>query len=310
MRSNPILLFLESEGFSPKAAEDLGAVFELAMTGTDVPERVRGLFVRLGNYIDATVLDAYPNLAFIASPTTGLNHLDQAEIARRGIEVLSLKGEVDFLQSITATAEFTWGLVLSLTRRIPQAQADVAAGHWNRDGFRGIDLSGRTIGIVGYGRLGQIVEAYAHTFRMHILVHDQKDIAPKYGKSVQLDELLSASDIVTLHVDVNPGSVGLFDAARFAQIKPGCLFINTSRGEIVDEAALVAAVKDGIVQAAAVDVIQDEQIGRGSSPLLAYARKAGDRLLITPHLAGASLDSMHKTEEFIANKILAGLSCD
>jgi D-3-phosphoglycerate dehydrogenase len=308
--NKPLVLFLEHEGFSEQAKAKLSEHFDVAYSNiTDLGDfkgkaHVYGLFVRLKSRIDSTVFDHFPHLKFIISPTTGHDHLDLDAMRNRGIHMVSLKGEAEFLASVTATAELTWGLILSLTRRIPQALNHVAAGGWERDLFRGIDLSGRTLGIVGYGRLGQIIEKYAHAFRMKMLINDIEPRDPKYGRLVPLNRLLSESDIVTVHVDVNPTSVNMFGESEFRRMKPSALFINTSRGELVDEDALVRALRERRLAAAAIDVIREEQSGRSDSALLRARIELQGQLLVTPHIGGASWDSMAKTENFIVEKLL------
>ena len=310
-----IILFLEWEGFSSEALEQLQTVFDAAYCEIEDianfvgKELVQALFVRLGSYIDASVLHHLPNLELLISPTTGHTHLDLKEIQRRGIKLLSLKGESDFLSSITATAELTWGLVLSLTRKIPQALTHTKSGGWQRDLFRGYDLSGRTIGIVGYGRIGCIIEQYAQAFRMNILVHDTISCIPRFGKFTSFSKLLAGSDLVTVHVDVNPSSVNMFGDTEFKQMKHGAYFINTSRGEIVCESALLHALRSGRLKGAAIDVIRDETSWLNSSSmednwLINYALTHSN-LLITPHIGGATVDAMDKTEIFITSKAIS-----
>lgn len=267
-------------------------------------ERVVGLFVRLKSKIDDDVLKYFSNLRFLISPTTGLNHLDLEAINRRKVKVISLKGETAFLKSIAATAELTWGLILSLTRKIPQALNHVSMGHWDRDSYRGIDLAGRTLGIVGYGRLGQIIESYAQAFRMKVLINDIAPCEPLIGKNVPLKQLLSESDIITVHVDVNSGSMNMFGESEFRCMKSTAFFINTSRGELVDEDSLIRALREGSLAAAALDVIRDEQSGWTASPLYQVQSEFRERLLVTPHIGGASSDSMAQTEIFIVSKVL------
>jgi D-3-phosphoglycerate dehydrogenase len=312
----PVVLFLEHEAFSPEALTKLSAAFNVVYCDIDNLDKivgknnVVGIFVRLRSYIDDTVFNHLPNLKFVISPTTGHNHLDLEAMRRRAIRVVSLKGETVFLDSVTATAELTWGLILSLTRRIPQALNHVASGGWNRDAFRGVDLSGKTLGIVGYGRLGRIIEDYARAFRMNVLINDIAPRDPVFGKAVALDHLLTESDIVTVHVDINPSSVNMFGDAQFRNMKRSAYFINTSRGELIDEDALIRALKKGSIAAAATDVIRDEQTGRANSPLINACAALQGRLLVTPHIAGASWDSMSKTEDFIISKVLNEWSND
>ena len=310
MKTKPKILFFEHEGFSPEALAKLRDVFQVDYCDIEDLEKVRdkknvvGIFVRLKSRIDETVIDRLSNLKFVVSPTTGHSHLDLEAMHKRGIQVVSLKGEAEFLGSVTATAELTWGLILSLTRRIPQAVNHVACGGWSRDLFRGFDLAGRTLGIVGYGRLGRIIEEYARAFRMNVLVNDISPRVPVFGQMVSLERLMAESDIVTVHVDVNPESRNMFGDAEFSRMKRSAFFVNTSRGELIDEDALIRALRQNRLAAAAIDVIQGEQSGPANSPLLRSRTEFQDRLLVTPHIGGASWDSMARTENFIIAKVL------
>ena len=313
MNLKPKIVITESQGFSPLALALLADVAEVVEADADertlpaLAANADVLWVRLRHRIGAAVMDAAPRLRIIASPTTGLNHIDVEEAARRGIEVMSLRGERAFLEGIRATAEHTIALMLSLLRRIPAAISHVRRGGWDRESLRGSELYGKTIGIVGYGRLGRIVARYAQTFDACVLASDPYVQTADHGvRLVALPELLDAADIVTLHVNLAPENHRFFGRAQFRAMRSGSWFINTSRGELVDERALIGALRAGRLNGAAVDVITDE-FSRAHSPLLAYARRHGD-LIVTPHIGGCTVESMEKTELFLAKKVREALS--
>lgn len=268
------------------------------------------LWVKLRHYIDREVMDAAPKLRFIVTPTTGLTHIDCQEAERRDIRIISLQGESDFLKDIRATAELTIGLIFALIRRIPQAVAHVNQGRWDRDSYIGADLFGKTAGVVGYGRLGRIVARYLKAFDMRVLAADpylDQDDMDKDVQLVELDGLLSAADLVTVHVNVTPDTMGMFDTREFSAMKSGSWFVNTSRGELVDEDALLSTLKKGKLSGAAVDVLTGESsAGMTHHPLVRYA-STHDNLLITPHLGGCTIESMEKTEQFLAQKLMSEL---
>jgi D-3-phosphoglycerate dehydrogenase / 2-oxoglutarate reductase len=307
----------ESNGFSAAALQSLRNVAEVveadldregllaAVVDTDV------LWVRLRNRIDAQVFDAGPRLRYVVTPTTGLNHIDLKEAVRRGIQVISLKGETAFLKDVRATAELTIALLLALLRQLPGAVADTQAGNWNRDAFQGRELYGQTAGVVGYGRLGQIVARYLQAFDMRVLVNDP-DIDPEELASgltkVSLEKLLAQSDIVTLHVNLCDDTYGFFGREQFQAMQPGSWFINTSRGELIDEAALLDALQSGHLAGAALDVLcQEDATGMTDNPLVKFA-KDDPRLIITPHIGGCTRESMEKTERFLAGRLTALLA--
>lgn len=310
------ILVAESGDFSAQAASLLERAGDLLLRDLDRQELLSAvrdinvLWVRLRHKIDADVIAAAQQLNIIVTPTTGLNHIDLGEAQQRGIQVLSLQGEGEFLQDVRATAEHTVGLLFSLLRQIPEALAHVQQGQWDRDSFKGRELYGKTIGIVGYGRLGKIVARYVRAFDTRVLTADPYVDAgslESFVTLVPLSELLEASDVVTLHVNLCDATRNFFGPNQFAAMKRGAWFVNTSRGEVVDEEALLSALESGRLAGAALDVLCDESSkGMPGHPLVAYARKQRN-LIITPHLGGCTNESMEKTECFLANHLVAVL---
>ena len=172
------ILNLEPEGYCREARavlERLGEISDGPLCRRELLERISAydiLIVRLHHQIDQEVFEAGKNLKAIVSATTGLDHIDLVTAEARNLPVLSLRGEQTFLSTITATAEHTWGLLLALMRRIPEAIDSVQAGLWNRDALKGHDLEGKRLGIVGFGRLGRQVAMYGSAFRMRVAAYD------------------------------------------------------------------------------------------------------------------------------------------
>jgi len=311
------ILVAESDRFSAEAAELLRGAGRLELADLDragllaALAGVEVLWVRLRHRIDEEVLSAAPRLRAVVSPTTGLNHVDLRAAEARGVSVLSLRGETDFLKEVRATAEHTVGLMLALMRHIPAAAEDVRAGAWARDRFVGSELHERAVGVVGYGRLGRIVARYLACFGARVTVTDphldRAELEPGVG-AASLPELLEGSRLVTLHADLNEDNHGFVGRAEFASMPPGALFVNTARGELVDEGALLEALRSGRLAGAALDVLAGESsAGMAGHPLVDYAREHGN-LLITPHLGGATGESMERTERFMAARLLEFLS--
>jgi D-3-phosphoglycerate dehydrogenase len=307
------VLNAEARDFSWEARARLAAFADVEEADLDRAGLLRSivdkdvLIVRLGHRIDEEVMAAAPGLGAISTATTGLDHIDLESAARRGIAVLSLKGETAFLDGVTATAEHTWGLLLSLVRRIPEAVADVGGGSWRRDQFRGIELAERTLGVIGYGRLGRMVARYGVAFGMRVLVHDiaLPGVLPEGMEAASRERLLAEADVISLHVPLGPQTIRLIGGVDFAAMRQGAILINTSRGEVVDGDALLAALSSGRLAGAALDVVGDERQGAGTMrmhPLITYAAQSSN-LLITPHIGGATWDSMRKTEVFMAAKL-------
>ena len=306
------ILVSESVGFSARAAELISQAGELVLADLDrrgllsAVKETDILWVRLRHRIDAEIIAAAPKLKVIVTPTTGLNHIDMVEAERRGIRVLSLRSEAEFLQDVRATAEHTLALILALLRNVPAALTHVRDGGWNRNLFKGRELYGKTVGVVGYGRLGKIVARYLKAFDTRVLASDPTvDLgsAEPGITIVPLSKLLQEVDFVTLHVNLCDETWRFFGREQFAAMKEGAWFINTSRGELVDESALIDALRSGRLAGAALDVLCEEDYhGMGNHALVNYAREF-DNLIITPHIGGCTAESMEKTEMFLAEKL-------
>lgn len=306
------ILNAEPLDYSPEARavlQGLGEVTEKTLDRSALLAEVPHydvLIVRLAHQVDREVLDAGCRLRAVVSATTGRDHIDLDHAAARGVAVLTLTGESAFMETVTASAEHTWALLLALTRRVPGACAAVRAGEWERDHFRGHDLSGRRLGIVGLGRVGRKVAAYGHAFGMTVAAYDPSPaaVAADVTRAASLDELLRVSHVVSLHVPLDRSTTRMIGARELGRLPRGALLVNTARGEVIDEDALVAALESGHLAGAALDVMGHERDPerRAASPLLAYARRR-DNLLVTPHIAGATWESMHKTEVFMATKL-------
>jgi D-3-phosphoglycerate dehydrogenase len=268
------------------------------------------VFTRLGIYLDKNVIDHLPKLEYIVTSTTGLNHIDIEYAQIKNVKVVSLKGEADFLASIKSTAEHTWMLVLSLLRNHINAHKSVIdEGNWLRKPFLADELDGKNLGIIGFGRLGKIVSNYGNSFGMNVLAYDTKKIDEnKYQvTNVTLDQLLVQSDVVILLINWSKENENFFNEHLFSKMKKTAYFINTSRGELVNENDLISALKTNTIKGAALDVINGdsswESKYEGNIQLLEYARN-NTNLLITPHMGGYGKDSIHKTRNFTVNKFI------
>ena len=244
-------------------------------------------------------------LRAIATASTGLDHIDLDEAQRRGITILSLRDDTEFLRRITATAELTWALLLAVARKLPSALLAARQGHWARDEFRGTQLSGKTLGIVGYGRLGRIVAQYGQAFGMNTLVCDVKPLETAAGvEQVAFDDLLQRSDVVTIHVHLSNETRGLFDTTAFGKMKRGAILINTSRGGVVDETALLSALETGHLAGAGLDVIDGEwRTDLADHPLIRFANHH-ETLLISPHIGGVTYESQAAAYSRIVQKLI------
>jgi len=304
------ILNVEPEGYSPKAREildTLGEVTEKALDRAGLLKTMAGcevLITRFGHAMDKELFAAATHLRVLVSATTGLDHIDLEAAADHSVVVLSLQGETEFLEEMSATAELAWGLLLALLRHIPGAADSVKDGIWDRDAFRGNELRGKRLGILGLGRLGRMVAEYGRAFGMSMAAYDP--YASDWPMGVEIrsaaEDLMEDAQVLSLHVPLNDETRGLIDGEMLARLPAGAVLINTSRGAVVDEAALLAVLDSGHLAGAGLDVVADELSGGPSQALLAYARDHGN-LIITPHMGGATVESMEKAEVFMAQKL-------
>lgn len=300
---------LEPQDFSLQAIEKLGLIGDVECSSDISIERdsAEVLFIRLGYQLDREFLKNYSSLRYIVSPTTGEDHVDKEYLNEKKVCLLTLKGETEFLESIPATAEFTWGLLLSLTRNIKPACHSVIEGNWNRDLYKGHDSYGKTIALVGFGRVAKIIARYAKAFGMHVKAFDP--YVDEYPEGVEacksLASLMAGADILSIHAALTPETTNLVGENELYLLPKHAVVINTSRGDILNAKALLEALRDNTIAGAAIDVIPGERSTNNfiKNQLLAYAKQYNN-LLVTPHLAGASYESMAMTEEFMVDKLI------
>ena len=264
------------------------------------------VFVGLGLPVGISWLEAAPTLKWVVSPTTGLNHVDVDGLQAGGVRVISLQDSKDRISEVWATAEHTWALLLALVRQVPDAHASVLKGDWRRERFLGTELAGKTLGVIGYGRLGRRVASYGRSFGMSVLYYD---IDPAARASAHPDDvfadpdrLLRSSDVVSLHLSYSERTQGWLSRERIEVLTPGAFIINTARGELLDEEALAEALIDNRIGGAALDVLDGDSTwegSTGSSPLVAAAR-SGANIILTPHIGGWSRDAVSTTRQIAA----------
>ncbi|KKT75330.1 MAG: D-isomer specific 2-hydroxyacid dehydrogenase NAD-binding protein [Parcubacteria group bacterium GW2011_GWB1_44_7] len=262
----------------------------------------------LGLNFHKDVLAKAKKLKFIVTATTGLDHIDLVFAEKRGIKVLSLKGETEFLNTITGVAELTFGLLIDLARFTPWAFEAVKNYQWRKEDFRGHNLYGKTLGIVGLGRLGKMTARFGKAFGMKVLFTDP-NVSPKdfpaYEK-VSFTKLLKESDAISIHVPMNEETENLLAKKEFALMKKGAILINTSRGKIVNEKDLLATLKSDHLGGYGTDVLAGElsfeTVGFKDYPLVEYA-KTNRNVIIVPHTGGYTAESRLATDFFMAEKL-------
>jgi D-3-phosphoglycerate dehydrogenase len=248
------------------------------------------------NYLlDEEILRDFKGAILTAS--TGLNHIDVDYCNKNDIKILSHKDDHgELLKDLPSTAELSFGLMASILRQIPMAFDDVRRGNWSYDSHMGHQLQGKTVGIIGHGRLGSMMAKYCKAFGMCVIIHD-----PPKGQE-NLKKLLKLSDIISLHVHANKDTRDMIDKNFLNQIKKHCYIINTSRGEIVNEKDIVDFLESGHLKGYATDVITDEYGNRDKSPILKGVR-SGLNILVTPHVGGMTWEGQTKAYKWSIDKL-------
>ena len=260
------------------------------------------LFIRFKIYISKKIIINAKKLKYILCASTGTNHIDIDAVKDHNIKLITLKGESAFLSSIPSTAEFTWGLMLNLIRKINFSHLDVLENKWNRNDFIGSNLSGKKYGIVGLGRVGKQVAHFAKAFNMEVRYYDHKVISKAYLKTKNLNELFKWADIISIHVDLNESSKKMINKKIFSKDNEIYL-INTSRGEVWNEDDIAELIISKNIKGIATDVITNEQSQINFNPLLRLAKQRYP-IIITPHIGGATYESFYITENFIVEKLI------
>jgi D-3-phosphoglycerate dehydrogenase / 2-oxoglutarate reductase len=303
-----ILNTLDLSG-SPEAVDVLNSVGELTSLPAErdiVLDRISEFDAYLASAsvrIDKEFIDAASKLKVIGSPSTGTDHMDLSVISAANIEVYDIAKEFELINSFSATAELGFGLILSLVRKIPQASNEALKGVWAREEYTGFQLLGKTLGILGLGRLGKISARIGLGFNMRVIAHDIEDVSHDKVEMVDFETLIQDADILTIHVHLNESTRELINTQVFEKMKSSAILINTSRGAVIDENALLVALKNSQISAAGLDVIHGEWLEDIlSHPLIRYANK-NDNLLIVPHIGGATTESIYGARVFMAKKI-------
>jgi D-3-phosphoglycerate dehydrogenase len=261
---------------------------------------VAALVVRSETKITRKVLEAAPKLRVVGRAGVGVDNVDVDAATERGVVVMNTPGG-----NTVSAAELTLALLLALARKIPQADASMKAGQWNRKAFSGTELFGKTLGILGMGRIGSEVAKRAVAFGMKVLAYDPYVSSSRaralQADLVELDEVLAAADFITIHMPLSDETRGMINAAAFAKMKTGVRLINCARGGIINEADLLAAIQSGKVAGAALDVYATEPLPP-DSPL-----RTVPQLILTPHLGASTEEAQENVGIEIAEAIAAFL---
>ena len=261
-----------------------------------------GLVCLLTDRVDAELIASMPELEFISSMSVGVDHIDVEAATRRGIPVGHTPGVL-----VETTADAAFGLLLAAARRMSEADRFIRQGNWRAenawspDFFTGKDVAGATLGIIGLGEIGQAVARRAAGFGMEVLAWNRSPREVPGVEQVSLDELLSRSDFVSIHVALSDETRGLLDAKHIARMKPGAVLVNTARGGIVDEQALADALSHGDLYAAGIDVFEQEPVP-DENPLLHLPN-----VVLAPHIGSATAQTRAMMADIAADNAIAAL---
>jgi len=300
---------LVAEKISSEGVEKLKEHFEVdafdSMERGDLLEKIGrydGLVIRSGTKVDAEAIDRAANLKVIGRAGIGVDNIDVDAATKKGILVANVPES-----NIISAAEHTMAMLMSTARNIPAANASLASGEWNRSAYQGVELYGKTLGIIGVGRIGALVAERASAFGMKLIGYDPF-IAAQKAKSLGIDmkpgveDVLMEADFITLHVPRNKDTYHLLGSKQFDIAKKGVRIINVSRGGVIDEPALAKAIKAGKVAGAAIDVFECEPPEKGN-PLCGM-----EEVVVTPHLGASTREAQYKAGVAIADQVIAGLT--
>lgn len=297
---------LVADGLDDKGLAVLSEVGEVSdRTGISPDDLVKeigeydALVVRGRTKVTPAVFDAAVKLIVVGRAGIGVDNIDLNSAKAHGVKVVNSP-----LATTVTVAELALGLMLALVRELPRADTSMKAGSWLKKELEGVELYGKTLGVIGFGRIGSAVARRAAAFDMGILAFDRmkpvEDIRARGGEPVSLDSLLAESDFISLHLPLTAETKNMLKAEAFAKMKKGVYIVNAARGGIVDEEALLAALESGKVAGAAMDVFAAEP--PGSSPLVGHPK-----VICTPHIGAQTVEAQARAGYDIATEISAAL---
>lgn len=282
------------EDLTSPAIDRLAQNFNITRASNDQLPSARAVMIRNQTKLTRELLTSAPNLLAIGRVGVGLDNIDLAAANDLGIVVIA-----PLEANAISVAELTLGLIISLARKIPQADRSTKSGAWDRRGCTGFELHGKTLALIGYGRIGKLVAARARAFEMRVIVYDPfiKQAEPNITLLSNLREALAEADFVSIHTPLTPQTRNLIDAEALAALKPTAYLLNTSRGGIIDEAALLTALQQNKIAGAALDVRQTEP-PTGENP---FAKM--DNVILTPHIGAFTHEAQTRTFEAVCSDL-------
>ena len=260
----------------------------------------KGLLIRSKFQVDKAVLDKAFNLRFICRAGAGMDNIDEAYALSKGIYLMNApEGNSD------AVGEHAVGLLLSLMNNFNRADAEIRSCIWKREANRGFELKGKTVGIIGYGHMGQSFAYKLSGFEVQVIAYDKYKtrFSDKYAREVSMEEIVKNSDVLSLHIPLTAETNGMVDDEYLFHFKKPIFFINTSRGKVVKTEAVLNAIKQGKISGAGLDVLEVEKFPALAEQIWFEELRQSGKVLLTPHIAGWTFDSYRKLSEVLAQKL-------
>ncbi|MBB6449002.1 D-3-phosphoglycerate dehydrogenase [Geomicrobium halophilum] len=290
---------MSDDGLSPLLNKENFEVVRAKPSERDDLNRFSALLVRSSTQVDAALLAQMPNLKIVARAGVGTDNIDLDAATKHGVIIINAPDG-----NTISTAEHTFAMMMSLCRNIPQAYSSVKAHEWNRKAFQGTELRGKTLGIVGFGRIGSELAKRAAAFQMPVVVYDPfltAERAKKVGVTLlSFEELLEAADVITVHTPLTKETKNLFNEENLNKTKPGVFILNCARGGIIDEQALQTAIENGHVAGAALDVFEHE-------PATNYSLIDLPQVIVTPHIAASTVEAQESVATQVAEEVISVL---
>lgn len=261
-----------------------------------------GIAVRTKFLIDKELMEAAANLKFIARAGAGLDNIDEAFARQRNIRLLNApEGNMD------AVGEHAIGLLLSLMNNVRNADTEIRNGIWNREGNRGYELRGRTVGIIGYGFMGKSFAKKLSGFDVNVIAYDKykTGFSDAYAKEVSMEEIVKQSDVLSLHVPLTKETRQMVDEEYLLHFRKPIFFINTARGEVVSTKAVLSAIRNNKITGAGLDVLEVEKFPALEAQDWFNDLKSSGKIILTPHVGGWTFESYRKISEVLAEKLSA-----
>ncbi len=303
--SKKILIVDDLHPFFAEEAEKLGYVVDVRPVITKeetlaIIENYTGIAIRTKFRIDQEFFDAALNLKFVARAGAGLDNIDVAIAKQRGITLIAAnEGNMD------AVAEHAVGLLLALLNNFRKADLEIRAGVWNREGNRGYELKGKTVGIIGYGFMGKSFARKLSGFGVNIMAYDKykTGFSDEFAREVSMEEIVKHSEVVSLHLPLTAETKQMVNDEYFFHFKKSIFFINTARGEIVNTQSVLANIANGKILGAGLDVLEIEKLPALIEQQWYAELAANQKVILTPHIAGWTFESYRKISEVLAHKL-------